>query len=271
MPFLHLPEGDLYYRRVGVGPPVVLVNEWPFSHRYWEPLADRLGRTYSVIGFDPRGLGRSRIFPPTAACDVEAHAEDLHELITALGLGEVHLVAHALGAIPAALCLQRHPQDVRTLAILTPSLVPGRPQALGKYLTAAQLLLMLKDLAAVPLLRNLIFRRYALGRLPKAYQHILAEDLRHVNVRAAWELVHSATEEIILRRFLEALVMSARPVLLVACRRDAWRSVEAARWLFERLPAGMLVTMATPAHFPMLEAPETLSRVLAEFYRKIGA
>jgi pimeloyl-ACP methyl ester carboxylesterase len=32
----------------------------------------------------------------------------------------------------------------------------------------------------------------------------------------------------------------------------------------------MLVTMASPAHFPMLEAPEAVHRVLMEFYRRSG-
>ncbi len=270
MPTVRVPEGELYYRRVGTGPPLVFVNEWPLSHRYWGPLTDRLERSCCVIGFDPRGIGRSQPFSLAAAYDVEAHAEDLHELITALGLGEVHLVAHGLGAIPAALCLHRHPQDVRTLTIFNPVVLPGRPQALGKYLTSVQLLLLLKNLAAVPLLRNLLFRRYALGRLPKTYQKILAEDLLHVNVRTAWALVHSATEEIVLRQFLTAMVESARPVLIVACARDAWASVQTARGLFEHISAGMLVTMASPAHFPMLEVPEAVHQVLIEFYRRSG-
>jgi pimeloyl-ACP methyl ester carboxylesterase len=270
MPMVRVPEGELYYRRVGTGPPLVFVNEWPFSHRYWGPLADRLERSCCVVGFDPRGMGRSRSFSPTAPYDVEAHAEDLHELITALGLGEVHLVAHGLGAIPAALCLHRHPQDVRTLTILNPALLPGRPHALGKYLASVQLLLVMKNLATVPLLRNLLFRRYALGRLPKAYRQILADDLFRVNVRAAWALAHSATEEIVLRQFLTAVVESARPVLIIACARDAWASVETARCLFEQISTGMLVTMASPAHFPMLEAPEAVHRVLMEFYRRSG-
>jgi len=271
MPFVRVPDGELYYHRVGGGPPLILINDWPFSHRYWEPLADRLACSYDVIAFDPRGLGRSRSFAAAAPYDVEAHAEDVHELIVALGLGEVHVIAHALGAIPAALCLQLHPQDVRTLTLLNPILGPVPSPRVERYVASAQLLLLLRQLAAVPLVRSLLFRRYALGRLPKAYQRILAEDLLQVNVRAAWELVHSATEDTTLRQFCAALFGWARPILLVACRQDGWASVETARWLFERIHAGRLVTMASPAHFPMLEAPETLCDVLIEFYKKTGA
>ncbi|MCS6817158.1 MAG: alpha/beta hydrolase [Blastocatellia bacterium] len=271
MPFVRIPEGELYYRRVGTGPPLVLVNDWPFSHRYWEPLADQLARSYTVVAFDPRGIGRSRSFAQTAAHDVEAHAEDIHELITALDLGEVHVIAHALGAIPAVLSLHLHPQNVRTLTLLNPMLGPTLSPRVEKYIASAQLLLLLRQLAAVPLVRSLLFRGYALGRLPKAYRRILAEDLLQVDVRAAWEMVHSATEEITLRRFCAALFECARPILLVACRQDGWSSVETARWLFERIHAGRLVTMASPAHFPMLETPERLSDVLTEFYKKAGA
>jgi len=271
MPFVRIPEGELYYRRVGTGPPVVLINEWPFSHRYWEPLADRLARAYEVIAFDPRGFGRSRSFPTAVAYDVEAHAEDVHELIAALGLGEVHLVAHALGAIPAALCARLHPQDVRTVTLLNPIVIPDSSARVEAYVASAQLLLLLHRFAAVPLVHRLLLRRYALGRVPKRYRRILADDLREMDVRAAWAVVHSATEEITLRRFCAALFECARPILLVACRHDGWASVPTARWLFERIRVGRLVTMASPAHFPMLEAPEALSRVLMEFYTGAGA
>lgn len=271
MPLVRVPDGALYYQRVGQGPPVLLVNEWPFSHRYWGPLVDRLKSMYEVIRFDPRGIGRSRSFPPDAPYDVEAHAEDLHELIRSLGLGEVHLVAHALGAVPAAVCLRFHPQDVRTLAIFNPLVRPEQPQLTGKQLTSAQILLLSKKLAAVPLLSDLLLRRYAVGRLPKPYRRILAEDLLDTDVRAAWALIHSATEEVILREVLAALREFPRPVLIVACRRDARASLETARWIFDRIRSGMLVTLTASAHFPMLDAPETVSRVLAEFYRKAHA
>jgi len=271
MPFVRVSEGELYHHRVGTGLPLVLVNEWPFSHRYWAPLAERLARAYEVIAFDPRGLGRSRSFAATAAYDVEGVAEDIHELVTALGLGEVHLVAHGLGAIPAVLCLQLHPQDVRTVTLLNPVPGPASSSRVEEYIASAQWLLLLRSFAAVPLVRALLFRRYALGRLPTAYQRLLAEDLLQIDARAAWEMVHSATEEIILRRFCATLFECRRPILLVACRRDGWAAVETARWLFERIHSGRLVTLASPAHFPMLEAPETLSEVLIEFYKTVGA
>jgi len=173
-------------------------------------------------------MGRSTSFPEQAAFDIETHVEDLHELITSLGLGDVHLLGHSIGAMVAALCAQAHPQDVRTLTLITPGLRPGAPETVESYLQYAQVVLMLKNLTALPLVRNLILRRYSYGRVPEAYRRVLLEDFVGMNVRVAWEVIHSATEEQNLRAFAQSLSSCPRPVLIITCAKDRLSSVDIA-------------------------------------------
>lgn len=268
MPFLDLNEGRIYYRQQGEGAPIVLVNDWPLSHNYWGPLAYRLRSCFRLIGFDPRSTGQSRTLSPTAPCDVETQAEDVHRIITRVGLGEVHLVGHGLGTVVAGLCLRAHPQDVRTLTLITPILRPDAPEGVNGYIAYTQAILMLRKLTAVPLARNLLLRRYSYGRIPSAYRRPLLEDFSRVTVSAAWETIHSATEEETLRRFAESLTMAKCPVLILACGEDKLSPLETARWIYERIGTGTLITMKTHGHFPMLESPEKIGSLLREFYEK---
>lgn len=82
-----------------------------------EHLDDRI-----VITYDPRGAERSRVVgdvPVTA----EAHAEDLHRVAEATGLGPVDAFGSSGGGAFALAWIVDHPADVRTLVSHEPPLV----------------------------------------------------------------------------------------------------------------------------------------------------
>lgn len=268
MPLFSLDDGHLYYHRYGDGQPVVFVNDWPLSHHYWGPAAIILRSGFSVIGYDPRGAGKSNTFSEQAVFDIETQAEDLHRLIEGLGLRDVHLVGHSIGALVAGLCLKAHPQDVRTVTVINPSLRPGVSEATDRFLIYTQGVLKLRNLAAVPLLRNLLLTRYSYGRLPESYRRPVIEDFLTVNFRAACETIDSATDERTLTAFAESLTATHRPVLIVACAKDKLCSLETARWLYETIQTGSLVTLNTQFHFPMLEEPGKFTALLTDFFVK---
>jgi sigma-B regulation protein RsbQ len=268
MSLFSLNDGHLYYHLYGAGQPVVFVNDWPLSHHYWGPSASVLRSSFSVIGFDPRGAGKSNAFSEQASFDIETQADDLHRLVGGLRLREVHLVGHSIGAIVAALCLKAHPQDVRTLTIINPSLRPGVSEEIDRFLKSTQVVLMLKNLTAVPLVRSLLLNRYSYSRIPEPYRKPMIEDFLSVNVRAAWETIHSATDEQTLNSFAESLTGTNRPVLIIACPKDKLCSMETARWLYGSIKTGSLVTLNTQFHFPMLESPERFTALLTDFYDK---
>ena len=88
----------------------------------------------TVVTYDPRGVERSEKADPTTESTPEEHADDLHALISALGLGPVDLFASSGGAVNALALVARHPDDVRTLVAHEPPLaaiVPDRDGALA--------------------------------------------------------------------------------------------------------------------------------------------
>ncbi|MBX3032263.1 MAG: alpha/beta hydrolase [Chloroflexi bacterium] len=88
----------------------------------------------TVITYDPRGVERSTKDDPTTESTPEQHADDLHRVIEAAGLGQVDLFASSGGAINALALVAAHPTDVRSLVAHEPplaALVPDRETALA--------------------------------------------------------------------------------------------------------------------------------------------
>ena len=81
----------------------------------------------TVITYDPRGVERSTKADPSSPSTPEEHAEDLHRVIEAAGLGPVELFASSGGAVNALALVARHPADVRTPVAHEPALAAILP------------------------------------------------------------------------------------------------------------------------------------------------
>jgi pimeloyl-ACP methyl ester carboxylesterase len=76
----------------------------------------------TVITYDPRGSERSTKADPSAESTPQQHADDIHRVIEAAGLGPVDLFANSGGAVNALALVAAHPSDVRTLVAHEPPL-----------------------------------------------------------------------------------------------------------------------------------------------------
>jgi pimeloyl-ACP methyl ester carboxylesterase len=88
----------------------------------------------TIITYDPRGSERSVVDDPAGRIDPDIHADDLHAVIEALGVGPVDVFATSGGAVNGLALVAKYPGDVRTLVAHEPplaSLLPDREQALA--------------------------------------------------------------------------------------------------------------------------------------------
>jgi len=137
---------ELHYEDHGSGQPVVLIHGYPLDGRSWERQeAALLGAGYRVITYDRRGFGRST--RPVTGYDNDTFAEDLHVLITGLGLENVALVGFSMGTGEVGRYLGRYGSGniakAAFLAPLEPFLLQtddnpaGAPQAVFDGIIAA--------------------------------------------------------------------------------------------------------------------------------------
>lgn len=111
-------------------PPVLLAGS-PMDSTGFTTLASHLADRV-VVTYDPRNTGRSSREDPTAPVDTGRHAEDLHLLVEALGVGPVDVFGSSGGAVNALALVAAHPHDVRILVAQEPPLVtllPDRAEA----------------------------------------------------------------------------------------------------------------------------------------------
>jgi len=98
---------DLYYEDHGSGKPVVLIHGYPLSGASWEkqvPVLLEAG--HRVITYDRRGFGKSS--QPTTGYNYDTFAEDLHKIVTQLGLRDFALVGFSMGGAEVARYLGKY-------------------------------------------------------------------------------------------------------------------------------------------------------------------
>jgi non-heme chloroperoxidase len=113
----------IYYKDWGSGPPVVFSHGWPLSADAWESQMVHLAsKGYRCIAHDRRGHGRSS--QPWDGNDMDTYADDLSELIEALGLTRAALVGHSAGGGEVARYIGRHGTKRVAKAVLVGAVTP---------------------------------------------------------------------------------------------------------------------------------------------------
>ncbi len=268
MSFIDINSSKIYYQLIGEGTPIVFISGWTLSCDYWLPLVERLKKKYCCLLYDARGFGRSQPLSLESGVEIDDHSEDLHQLITSLKLKDVNLVGHGLGVWTAVLCARQHPQDVLTLTALAPESEASEKDSKSVELPSLwqQASILLKDLAKVPMVGNLVAWRY--HNAPEPYRTNLYQDFAKADRRAAFHLLASCMGSDAKHRFQQALSELYIPTLLVRGTEDRICSVELLRSLFELIKAGKLATIRGCDHFPMLEYTDEFANLLLGFFEQ---
>ena len=105
----------------GSGTPVVLLHGYPQTHAMWHKVAPQLARDYAVVCPDLRGYGDSS--KPKGLADhsnysKRAMAQDIVEVMRALGHERFHVVGHDRGGRVGHRLARDHGRRVKTLTVL---------------------------------------------------------------------------------------------------------------------------------------------------------
>ncbi len=259
--FLRTNNGPLYYELAGEGPPIVFISGWAVSCECWRPALAMLKHRHRCLIYDSRGVGRSQPSSVRATFTIEDHVDDLHALLEAAGIFDATIVGHEIGSLIAAVDADRHPQDMNSLVVVSPR--PGLSQddvrSLAVFTPAS---LALRELAAYPLLRNLVARRFR--RAPQPYRDRLFNDFAELSPRAAYETALSASTGDAVATLEDVITRTISPVLFICGEKDKKGAAEARR-LFSHSGAGKLATMRDCGFLPMLEYRRQFVKLVEDF------
>ncbi|HLF83813.1 MAG TPA: alpha/beta hydrolase [Blastocatellia bacterium] len=258
---LRTNNGPLFYELNGDGPPLVFVSGWAMSCECWRPAVAMLKHRHRCMIYDSRGVGRSQPSSVNASFTIEDHAEDLHALLDAAEIFDATIVGHEMGSLIAAVDADRHPQDLNSLIIVSPrrGLSQDDVRNLAVFTPAS---LALRELAAYPLLRNLVARRFR--RAPQPYRDRLFNDFADLSPRAAYETALSASSGEAVAILDDLIERTTSPVLFVCGEKDKKGAAEARR-LFSLARAGKLATMRDCGFLPMLEYRRQFVKLVGNF------
>src|SRR6267378_3347323 len=186
MPELRLRGGEvdglaLHYLVEGRGPAVVLVHGLGGFGASWRHNIPSLAARATVYEVDLPGFGRSG--KPTAGYSLAYFARALHAFLDAVGVTQVSVVGHSLGAAVAVTYALTHPARVERLALLS-GCVPGfgwQPGWRARLMATPGLGNALARCGCAPLYRAAIARCF---RLPPAAEDT-SRDGRAIERRAA--------------------------------------------------------------------------------------
>jgi pimeloyl-ACP methyl ester carboxylesterase len=223
-----------------------------------------LERKYRCLIYDSRGVGRSQPYSGEASFTIEDHADDLHSLIEYTGTFDAAITGHETGMLAAAQCALAHPQDARSLALVSPrpAMAKEDVKRLALFTPAS---LALRELATFPLIRNIVARRFS--RAPQPFRDRLFDDFADLNPRAAYETALSASAAESSEALYRLVKRATLPVMLVCGEKDKKAAAEARR-LFAIAPAAKLATIRGSGSLPMLEYPRQFARLIDDFAAK---
>jgi pimeloyl-ACP methyl ester carboxylesterase len=133
-------EGAISISEAGSGPPVVLLHGLGATKVSFLPSVAALAGSHRAIAVDLPGFGDS-VKPIRAAYDPAYFSRVVVALLDALGIDRAHVVGNSMGGRVALQLGLDHPDRVRRLGLLAPSLawLRGRPWAPLLKLVAPQL------------------------------------------------------------------------------------------------------------------------------------
>jgi pimeloyl-ACP methyl ester carboxylesterase len=273
MAYLELQGTRLFYARQGDGnPPLVFVHGFACSHDDWQPQVDFFHTWQCVVTCDLRGHGASSGDP--AHCDIETYGADVSALLTGLNLCPAVLVGHSLGCRVLLQAYLDSPARVAGLVLVDGSrLGTGDPlaaeqamrqhmQTIGYTATMQQLFANMFFEGSDLSLRDRIVSRALV--LPEAigmglFPRLVRWDAQYMDMalpRVAVPLLVIQSTDVNPERVRVPLQPGASTPWLDLVRRH--------------VPTAQIEIVSDVGHFPMLEAPEVVNRLLGTFVAMVA-
>lgn len=249
-------------------PALVLVHGFGCDQGMWGRLLPYLEAEHQVVTYDQAGSGgaAAEAYDEVRHATLDGYAEDLLGICTDLGLDEVVVVGHSIGAMIGVLAHLDAPETVAGLVMLAPSpRFLDEPPYRGGF-TPGQIELMRQSLR-----QN--FTGWAEEAGPALMGHPdqpeLAAELTDSLLRTGPEAADAFADVTFLSDTRGELPDVTCPTLVLQVRRDPFVPPEVGRYVCDRIPGSEYAEIDTDGHFPHASAPEETAAAILAFVRPI--
>jgi pimeloyl-ACP methyl ester carboxylesterase len=252
VPYLRANGLDIGYDVIGAGPPaVVLHGATSVGREDFAAQVPLFSKAFLVHLPDARGHGRTR-WDAAQGFRYDWLVDDLEAFVDGLGLQTFHLVGFSMGGMTALQFAARHPERLRTLAIIgiTTQREP-RSSVVRRLMDPA------KILTTDPAWAAELSRRHDAGQGEGAWQRLLPAIAADV-----------AIQPLLSPGELHAI---DAPTLVACGDRDPFVPVDHAWGIARQVPGGRLFVAPDCGHEVMVRKPGLFNEALAGFYRSTEA
>jgi pimeloyl-ACP methyl ester carboxylesterase len=272
-----LLAGDTRTRLVQAGPAdaaeaVVFVHGNPGSADDWVRLVGAAGAVgHRAVAFDLPDFGET-IAPDGFAHTPIGYAEFLGAALAELGIERAQLVLHDFGGPIGLIWAMTHPDALAGIVLIDTGVLPGytwhslariwRTPILGELFQA---------------ITNRRGYRFALNRneprgLPREFVETMYDHYDRRTRRAVLKLYRATPDPGGMSENLIGLLAPRDvPALVVWGEHDAYLPSSYARRQEQAFPSADVHVLPASGHWPFIDAPETVERLLVEFLAQAGA
>lgn len=254
------------YLAGGEGEPLVLLHGFGANKDSWTRIASHLTPHFKVIAPDLTGFGASSV-----AADgdyrIARQVERLQQLLAKLGIDSLHLGGNSMGGYLAGMYAAQHPEQIKSLWLLAPSVVAGAQRSELQRLLAAGKPnpLLTRNVADYEHLLDFVFTQRPY--IPAAIKEVLVAEA--VAYQPLHQFIYQQMEQDDSTPALERLLTSfASPVLILWGADDRVLDASGAAVLAAALPGSYVEVLAGTGHLPMLEQPALSAAHYLEFSAK---
>jgi pimeloyl-ACP methyl ester carboxylesterase len=259
------------YRIAGKGPLVVLLHGIGGSSATWETILPRLEARHTVIAPDLLGHGESA--KPPGDYSLGAYANQIRDLLEALGQGPCTMVGHSLGGGVAMQFVYQFPERCDRLvlvssgglgrevhAILRAAVLPGAGIFLPWLASVAALGIgvLIKAMAKLGLKESA-----ALGEAWRNFVSLENPEARRVFLQTVRGVIDVGGQHVSAEDKL--YLSEGLPTMIVWGERDPLIPVAHALRAHKLISGSRLEIFPRAGHYPYLDDPERFASVLLDF------
>ncbi|ELS03415.1 putative hydrolase or acyltransferase of alpha/beta superfamily [Xenococcus sp. PCC 7305] len=278
MPFINVRGVDHFYQWIRDSnntarkPVMVFVHGWAGSARYWSSTAHALSADFDCLLYDMRGFGRSTLpdQPLNLGYEMSDYADDLAILLDQLGLTEISVQAHSMGASVATFFINRHRDRVKQAILTCNGIFEYDERAFkafhkfGAYVVKFRYQWFLK----FPFADRMFMARFLSRPIDKSDRFAFLEDFLLADYESALGTIFTSVSkeavEIMPREFANIEV----PTLLVSGEKDQIIPAKMAKQASKLNHKLDYLELSNTGHFPMLEDSDSYLRGIRNFLQQ---
>jgi sigma-B regulation protein RsbQ len=249
---------------LGSGPPMVFVHGFGCDQNMWRLLAPHYAEGYQVILLDLVGSGKSDLsaFDPRKYASLQAHADDICEVLAELTSQPAVFVGHSVSAMIGMLANLKCPEKFASQIMVGPSPCYINDKDYFGGFERSDIEALLETLESNYLGWSSNMAPVIMGAPDRP---ALAEELTNSFCRTDPEIAKHFARVTFMSDHRTELPRLKAPTLILQCSEDVIAPVAVGEYLAKAIPNSTLRIIENVGHCPHLSAPSASVAAMDEF------